>query len=267
MLLRLLRGTGPDGLSAIAPRRGPFVRPLLAHGRAAIEAYCEAERLAPWRDPMNGEARFARAWLRQAIVPALAARHPQLEVALVALAADAAADRALLAPQVAAAQATVARGDELDAVALAALPPALVRRVVAAWLTARGRGATRAHVAAVVDLAAGPTAGSRGLDLPGGRVERVYDRLIAPAPAAAAAPPPLVALGPDGPYRIRGWQPGDRMRPARLRGRSRKLSDLYADAKVPRAVRAQARVVLAGDSTIVWAEHLGAAWQVEIAVR
>jgi hypothetical protein len=57
------------------------------------------------------------------------------------------------------------------------------------------------------------------------------------------------------------------MRPARLRGRSRKLSDLYADAKVPRAARAGARVVLAVDGTIVWAEHLGAAWQVEIAVR
>jgi hypothetical protein len=47
------------------------------------------------------------------------------------------------------------------------------------------------------------------------------------------------------------------MRPARLRGRSRKLSDLYADAKVPRAARAGARVVLAVDGTIVWAEHLG----------
>jgi tRNA(Ile)-lysidine synthase len=268
VLLRLLRGTGPDGLAAIAPRRGPFVRPLLAHGRAAVLAYCEAEQLAPWRDPMNADPRYARAWLRQTIVPALAARHPQLEGALVALAADAADDRALFAPQVATARAAVARGDDLDAAALAALPPALARRVVAAWLTTRGRGATRAHVGAVLDLAARPTAGSRGLDLPGGRVERIYDRLIAPARAEGAAPPPpLLALGPDGPYRIRAWQPGDRMRPARLRGRSRKLSDLYADAKVPRAARAGARVVLAVDGTIVWAEHLGAAWQVEIAVR
>ncbi|KAB2894289.1 MAG: tRNA lysidine(34) synthetase TilS [Kofleriaceae bacterium] len=49
------------------------------------------------------------------------------------------------------------------------------------------------------------------------------------------------------------------MRPARLRGRSRKLSDLYIDLRVPRATRARARVVERADGTIVWAEHVGAA--------
>jgi hypothetical protein len=51
------------------------------------------------------------------------------------------------------------------------------------------------------------------------------------------------------------------MRPARLKGRSRKLSDLYIDAKVPRAARATARVLVRlADATIVWAEHVGAAF-------
>jgi len=51
------------------------------------------------------------------------------------------------------------------------------------------------------------------------------------------------------------------MRPARLKGRSRKLSDLYIDAKVPRAVRAVARVLVrSSDAAIVWAEHLGLAY-------
>jgi hypothetical protein len=50
------------------------------------------------------------------------------------------------------------------------------------------------------------------------------------------------------------------MRPARLRGRSRKLSDLYIDAKIPRAIRAGARVLVrTTDNIIVWAEHLGIA--------
>lgn len=65
VLMRLLRGTGPDGLAAIAPRRGPFVRPLLAHTRAEIEAYVAAAGLDPWRDPMNADPRFTRVWLRQ----------------------------------------------------------------------------------------------------------------------------------------------------------------------------------------------------------
>ena len=51
------------------------------------------------------------------------------------------------------------------------------------------------------------------------------------------------------------------MRPARLKGRSRKLSDLYIDAKVPRIAREVARVLVrCSDATIVWAEHLGVAF-------
>jgi tRNA(Ile)-lysidine synthetase-like protein len=49
------------------------------------------------------------------------------------------------------------------------------------------------------------------------------------------------------------------MRPARLKGRSKKLSDLYIDAKVPRDVRATARVAVR-DGVIVWAEHIGPAY-------
>jgi tRNA(Ile)-lysidine synthetase-like protein len=50
------------------------------------------------------------------------------------------------------------------------------------------------------------------------------------------------------------------MKLARLNGRSRKLSDLYIDRKLPRAARATARVLI--DTTrdvIVWAEHVGIA--------
>jgi TilS substrate C-terminal domain. len=50
------------------------------------------------------------------------------------------------------------------------------------------------------------------------------------------------------------------MRPARLKGRSRKLADLYVDAKIPRELRATARVVIrTTDQGIVWAEHVGLA--------
>jgi hypothetical protein len=50
------------------------------------------------------------------------------------------------------------------------------------------------------------------------------------------------------------------MKPARLKGRSRKLSDLYIDAKLPRAARAAARVLVRTTTNdIVWAEHIGMA--------
>ena len=57
------------------------------------------------------------------------------------------------------------------------------------------------------------------------------------------------------------------MRPARLKGRSRKLSDLYTDARVPRRLRASARVVIRRtDEVILWAEHVGAAHDARITV-
>ncbi len=99
--------------------------------------------------------------------------------------------------------------------------------------------------------------GEVALDLPGGRLVRSYDAL---APADASPPAGAVLEAPPGPYVLRRWLPGDRMRPARLRGRSRKLADLFIDAKVPRASRATARVlVCTTDGAIVWAEHLGRA--------
>ncbi|MBA2505001.1 MAG: tRNA lysidine(34) synthetase TilS [Thermoleophilaceae bacterium] len=49
---------------------------------------------------------------------------------------------------------------------------------------------------------------------------------------------------------VRGWREGDRMRPAGLGG-SKALSDLFTDAKVPRALRATLPVVESGGD-IAW---------------
>jgi len=269
VLLRMVRGTGPDGLAAISPRRGPFVRPLLAITRAAVRAYAEAAQLAPWHDPMNDDPRFARVRIRHEVLPILMSMNPQLERALGRLAARVADDRVAFAPLVAAAlEDSASEGDDdgLEVAALAALPRGIARRVVAGWLASHGRGAELDHLETVLELAEDPTAGTRGLDLPGGRVERVYDRLVIPGPDVRP-PTRLVVVGDAGPYTVRRWQAGDRMRPARLRGASRKLSDLYGDQKLPRADRANAQVVLAADGMIAWAEHIGAAFGANVVVR
>jgi tRNA(Ile)-lysidine synthetase-like protein len=49
---------------------------------------------------------------------------------------------------------------------------------------------------------------------------------------------------------VRNWQAGDRMAPLGLRG-TRKLQDIFVDAKVPRAARASLPVVVCGEQ-IVW---------------
>src|SRR4029078_7433331 len=79
--------------------------------------------------------------------------------------------------------------------------------------------------------------------------------------------PPLEVVAAPGATQIRTAKPGDRMRPARLRGRPRKLSDLYADARVPRTDRATARVVVdPATDEILWAEYVGPAFGVAIEV-
>ena len=79
--------------------------------------------------------------------------------------------------------------------------------------------------------------------------------------------PSVEVTGMEGPYTVRQWQAGDRMRPERLKGRSRKLSDLFIDAKIPREQRAGAVVVERNrDGEIVWAEHIGRACATSVEV-
>lgn len=271
VLLRLLRGTGPAGLAGIPrarllhPQRcadtvatdaasdaPQLVRPLLDVSRAAVDAYVAAHALPTWFDPMNADRTLARVRVRDEVLPALRRENPQLDQALVRLAASAgewlAVIDALAAP--------LAHWP-LDAVALGAQLPAVRKRALAIALEHAGVDYEAVHLDALDALLVRPASGEVGLDLPDARVVRSYDRLdLAERDPGLGTVTPLVA--PAG-YVLRRWQPGDRMRPARLRGRSRKLSDLFIDAKVPRALRATARVVVRDDGEIVWAEHLGLA--------
>jgi tRNA(Ile)-lysidine synthase len=250
VLLRILRGTGPAGLAGIPASRGRYVRPLLAIERVVIEAYVAARRLPTWDDPMNADLRIARVRVRTEILPALARENPRLSAALVRLAASATE--------------WVAAIDELarpfacfpiDCAALARQPVAIRKRALALALDAHAIGYDAVHLDRLDAMVVAAKRGEISLDLPGMRVARRCDRLVLPQPAVIAE------LEPPSGYTLRAWRPGDRMRPARLKGRSRKLSDLYIDAKVHRELRAGARVLVRNtDDTIVWAEHLGLAY-------
>jgi tRNA(Ile)-lysidine synthase len=119
-----------------------------------------------------------------------------------------------------------------------------------------------AHLEDLLGLMVRDESGTVDLSLPGAIARREYGRLrfVTPAQDGAIPTASVEVDGEDGPYRVRCWQRGDRMRPARLRGRSRKLSDLFTDAKIPRSQRDRAVVVeRERDGAIVWAEHIGPA--------
>lgn len=253
VLMRVLRGTGPAGLAGIPARRGRFIRPLLALERATIDAYVAARALPTWDDPMNADPDLARVRIRREVLPALRRENPQLDAALVRLAASTTEWLAVI-DAIAAPLAAL----PLSCATLAAQPPAIRKRVLAIALDRAGIDHDAAHLAALDRLVTAPARGQVALDLPGARIVRDYDalRMVTNTPR-----PPAAALeAPEG-YQLRAWRPGDRMRPKRLKGRSRKLSDLYIDAKVPRDARVHARVLVrTNDDVIVWAEFVGLAF-------
>jgi tRNA(Ile)-lysidine synthase len=257
VLLRLLRGTGPAGLAAIPAQRGRFMRPLLALDRRAIDAYVAARGLPVWHDPMNDDRRLARVRVRCDILPLLRRENPQLDAALIRLASSAAEWLEVIDGL-----ARPFARFPIDAAALAGRPAAVRKRALSLALEAAGIDYDAPHLDQLDRLVAAPERGEIAIALPGGAVVRTYGVVAAVLSGdERSVPTPLALEAPHAGYELRAWRPGDRMRPARLKGRSRKLSDLYIDAKVPRAARRVARVLVRlNDATIVWAEHIGLAY-------
>lgn len=74
LLMRLMRGTGTDGLAGIDYRRvvpegWTVIRPLLDVSRAEIEAYCGEQGLNPRMDHTNEEAIYTRNKIRLELLP------------------------------------------------------------------------------------------------------------------------------------------------------------------------------------------------------
>jgi tRNA(Ile)-lysidine synthetase-like protein len=258
VVMRLLRGTGVAGLAAIAGQRGRYLRPLLRIDRATIDAYAHARSLPTWDDPMNADLRFFRGRVRHRLMPQLVVENPSIEDALCRLARNAAEWMDAID------QLAEPLSHRLLSSELAAVPAAVRKRAFALALTRRGLGFDAAHLDALDRLMAGPARGTFEVAVSGARAIREYDRLsfVTSQDLDQREDPGLPERVAD-PQRfsVRPPAPGDRMRPARLRGRSRKLSDLFVDAKVPRRLRASARVACRRrDGVIVWVEHLGFAF-------
>jgi len=84
VLLQLLRGAGPKGLAAMAAIASPttggkapaYWRPLLAVDRAQLAAYAGDAGLEWVEDESNRDLRLRRNYLRQCVLPAIAAAFP-----------------------------------------------------------------------------------------------------------------------------------------------------------------------------------------------
>jgi tRNA(Ile)-lysidine synthase len=188
VMLRLLRGSGAEGLSGIEPVRRLdeqrdvlLARPLLSWARRAdTQGYCRERGVEPRVDAMNTDERFARVRVRKTLLPLMMTFNGRVVEALartaLLLREDAAALEMAAAKLLAAASEEEAAADVAHAPSplrvevFRGAPVALRRRALRQWL-ARGRGDLRrlemAHLVAVEGLLAGERGGRR-IELPGG---------------------------------------------------------------------------------------------------
>jgi tRNA(Ile)-lysidine synthase len=140
VLLRLLSGSGLEGLAGIRARSGLLHRPLLNLPRAVLRAALESAGIAPLVDPTNWQLERPRNRLRWDLLPRWTARMPDLAARLGHLAAAAAVANAVVERALEPRLRTSADGDgvRVDRAALASLPVAL--RSAAASLLHRRAG-------------------------------------------------------------------------------------------------------------------------------
>jgi tRNA(Ile)-lysidine synthase len=115
-----------------------MARPLLAHGRDALEACAARLGVRHVDDESNADTRFARNALRHDVMPALARHFPGYAARLARSAAHAQAAQKVLTEVAAEDLARCAAGDELDLAQLALLGPERCANVLRHWFASRG---------------------------------------------------------------------------------------------------------------------------------
>ena len=185
VLMRLLRGSGPPGLSGIPPcRDNTIIRPLIETKREEIESYLKARGLSYATDSSNYETRYLRNKIRLELMPLLMEYQPRLIEHLGQLAFILRGENKYLELQ---AEDWVARMAELTPNGDIFIPvssfitlPQPVRNRVTRRLLKRKKSLRRidqGHIQSVYKLARGKKPQGM-LNLPNGlTVKKIYDRL------------------------------------------------------------------------------------------
>ena len=208
VLMRLLRGAGPDGLAGMPYCNGRgYIRPLLEISRAEIEGYLTKHGLTWCEDASNRDTAFLRNRIRHELLPLLERYNPAVRERLTITASLLADENHLLErlAEEAFSQACAGGGGAwaCDVGKLAQHPPAMRRRVLRLVLE-RLAGSldhfSRRHITALELLLDSPRPNA-SLDLPQGiTVVREYGSLRVQRLASPAPLPYLLQIPGPGTY-------------------------------------------------------------------
>lgn len=256
LLMRILRGTGPDGLAGIdyirEGKKGVrIIRPLLDIPREAIETYCLEHRLKPREDHTNQEAIYTRNKIRLELIPWLEQQfNPELREALVRLSAIARQDKECLAELVKEADRTPLTTDQY-----AGLHPAIRKRLILRKLAEKGleQGVASVHLTRADQLILLGRTGSR-LDFPEGFCLKIeYGNILIEKEEKDPEKGiyyPVEFDWKGQKVQLRTRLPGDVIRLPGLGGR-KKLQDFLVDQKIPREQRERIPLLAAGNRILV----------------
>jgi tRNA(Ile)-lysidine synthase len=286
VLMRVLAGSGPAGLAGMAPIRGRIVRPLLPFRRSELARHLKEAGLGAWLDPANGDPRHLRSWVRTEILPLLRERLPQVDASLRRLSAQASRDRAAwdavleLLPGLE--LCVENEGISVAASRLADYDSALAQTVILALARRVGCRLGPSRVGRIFTLleskvsgARVPLGGSWTAELAFGRL-RICPRETQPIaePWAfegqrgqrawgrwqfrwerATAPALQTRVGLSAwftlaPLTVRGWLPGEKLKPLGGAGR-RLIVRCFQELRVPRSRRGSWPVVAQSDD-VIW---------------
>lgn len=263
LVLHLMRGCGLAGLRGMPASRGVFVRPLMSVWRRDVLDFLGRRGIEALEDPANANTAYARVRVRREILPALERDRPGIQRRFLAAAERAAAIQESIAAEAAAAL----HGGELERPIVAGMSEpvaAELMRMLYARAGGKQPGLSRLHLNSMLRLAL-PGRGGRGVDLPGGLRLRIVGEtmeIVASQSASARVPSRLVMTRCSGcadqdavhlkagiDLRVGFRRPGLTMRPRG--GRTRKLQDIFVDARVPREDRDTWPLVFAAGS-LAW---------------
>ena len=282
VLLKLLRGAGPEGLGGMRERRplgrGELWRPLLRDiSRAQLRDYVAQHHLPCIDDPSNADTRLARNHLRHEILPRIAAHWPQAVDSILHSATLNRAAADALRTQWLADFTTLhdAATGSLDAAGWLALAPALRQPLLDHWLHARGLPAPTTAQREQIERQCNARAGqSPCIRWRGAELHAWKGRLWAHAPRPAIDPDwqatwqgELLSL-PDGgtlalrngharlpiPLVVRLRQGGERIKPAGD-AHTRELRDLFQQAALPPWQRRACPLLHEGDTLLAVADR------------
>lgn len=252
MLMRILRGTGPDGLAGIdyirEGKKGiKIIRPLLDADRESIEEYCRENRLEPREDHTNKEPVYTRNKIRLELLPFLEEHfNPEIREALIRLSAIAREDKECLQKLVQDADRSPLTIDHYSS-----LSPAIRKRLILRKLAEKGleQGVGSVHLSGADQLILQGRTGSR-LDFPEGFSLKIqYGNILIEKEKKVPDKGiyyPVEFDWKGQKLQLRTRLPGDAIRLPGLSGR-KKLQDFFIDQKIPREQRNRIPVLAAGN--------------------